>query len=371
MKTVKVIVVIVILGLVAWGLASLNGSRSTTDNGSIKVGVLIMGSGQAASYGENQQETLSIALDEINKSGGILGRQVQLIYEDGKCDSKEGATAASKLINIDKVDFVISAECSGPTASALPIVKAAKKLYLITAASVPGIADADNYIFRVGPSDAIQGKDLANAVTKLGYKKPAILYSNDEYGKGIKNVFVSNIPNTVEEAFPMDLIDARTNLLKIKDAKPDALVIIGHNDGHYKIVLKQIKELGIGLPLFASESFNSSLLTAGDKSMDGIIATAYSSPQNEKRAELNKEVKEKYGKDIGIFGDFSYDTLYVLKTAVDNAGSFDLDKIRSALLSMSYDGTTGITKFDSKGEVSTKGFLVHQVKNGQFVNLAI
>src|SRR3989344_6415480 len=84
-------------------------------NGSYKIGVMLALTGDAATYGLPEQQAIKIAADEINSKGGINGKKIEIIYEDGKCNPKDGNAAAQKLINVDKVKVIIGGSCSGET----------------------------------------------------------------------------------------------------------------------------------------------------------------------------------------------------------------------------------------------------------------
>src|SRR4051812_38203363 len=106
----SVVGVVVVIGLVWWGMAKNNASASV-----IKIGAIGPFTGDAAVYGQPMQNTIKLAVDQLNAAGGINGKQIEMVYEDGKCDGQDGASAAQKLVNVDGVQSIIGGFCSGET----------------------------------------------------------------------------------------------------------------------------------------------------------------------------------------------------------------------------------------------------------------
>lgn len=343
-------------------------NKTTQSRGVITIGGIIPSTGVAAEYGANEIEAINLAVEEINKAGGVLGKDLKVVLEDTKCDAKEGANAVTKLININKVDVVASFECSGPTFSGAPVTESNKKVFMAAVATAPGLAEKGNYIFRVTPNDAAQGKDLAEAVYAKGYQKTAVIYVNNDYGLGVKKVFEANFKGKVvaAEAVATDASDFKTNLTKIKGYSPDSvlLVLLGKQ---YVTTFKQMKELGLNAQIFGSETFkDDSILKDIGSLAENVFATHYSSPISSVRDAWVVSMKSKYGKEPGVFADFAYDLVMVYSEAIKKAGATDSDSIKTALQALKYNGVTGVTEFDSDGEVKGKSFSLYVVKNGKF-----
>jgi len=155
----------------------------------IKIGIIGPLTGNAGEYGQNIKNALGMALEEINKTGGVKGRKLQLIYEDSACEPAKGVTAIQKLINVDEISIVIDMACSSVALAEAPIAETSKVLLMLSTASNYKIKDAGEYIFRVFPSDAFQGKELAEFIISSNYKKVAVIYINNDYGFGLQKVF--------------------------------------------------------------------------------------------------------------------------------------------------------------------------------------
>src|SRR3989338_295532 len=126
--------------------------------GTYKIGVMLPLTGDGAAYGLPIQKSIKIALDEVNAKGGVNGRMLEPVYEDSKCNPKDGNAAAQKLVNVDKVKVIIGGVCSGETMGAAPITEANKVILISPSATSPDITDkGGDFVFRLSPSDAFAG----------------------------------------------------------------------------------------------------------------------------------------------------------------------------------------------------------------------
>lgn len=368
-KTRILLVGLAVLVLAGTGcVKQVSTDKATRSKGVVTIGGIIPSTGVAAEYGANENDAINLAVGEINNAGGLLGKELKVVLEDTKCDAKEGASAVTKLINVNKVDVLASFECSGPTFSGVPVAASNKKMFVAAVSTAPGLAAKGEYVFRITPNDAAQGTDLANAVYSRGYKNVAVLYLNNDYGVGIKNVLVANYQGKVvaAEAIATEASDFKTELTKIKGLNPDVvvLVLLGKQ---YVTAFKQMKELGLKAQVFGSETFkDDSILKDIGSLAEGVFATHYSSVSSSVRDAWSAKMKSKYGKEPGVFADFAYDLVMVYAEAIKKAGVVDSDSIKTAMQGLKYDGVTGVTEFDIDGEVKGKSFSLYVVKNGKF-----
>lgn len=356
-------------GIGQTGLAGLPAAEP--GSGAVQIGVMLPLTGDNALYGESFGTALELAKEEINANGGILGKKVEFVAEDSRCDAKAGVAAINSLVRLKAMKIVIAAECSGPSLAAAPIAESAGVLYLVALASNPDIKYSGDYVFRIAPSDSQQGKDLAMVVFRGGSRNAGILSGDNSYGEGIAKVFAGEFENlggkiTVWQRFNQADSDFRTQLLKIKEAKPDALFIPGYPQA-YALIIKQMSELDMNVQVFSADTFkDESILNAvGDKA-EGIILTAYAESGTPALEKFRQAYRARYGKEYGPYGDYAYDSLFVLKAGIEQAKSFDPEVLKKSLYGLDYNGVTGETKFDSYGEVS-KPYGVFIVKGGKFV----
>ena len=226
----------------------------------IKIGFIGPLSGDVASMGQSAKAAVELAVEEINSNGGVSGRPLEVIYEDGKCEPKDSTSAANKLVNIDGVAVIIGGLCSGETLAAAPIAEIGKTVLLSYCSSNPKITEAGDYIFRDYPSDAFQGKVAAEKIyNELNAKNVAILYCLGDWCVGIKDVFKKRFGElggsiTIEEGYEQDARDLRTQITKIKDSKPDLIYFLGYTEASI-VGLKQLKEMGVEIPKFGGDAW--------------------------------------------------------------------------------------------------------------------
>ncbi|MHA1757143.1 MAG: ABC transporter substrate-binding protein, partial [Promethearchaeota archaeon] len=205
--------------------------------------------GDAALYGQSIKKGIDIAVAEINKTGGIKGRKILVIYEDSKALPAEGVTAFKKLINIHNVPAVIGDAVSSVTLAIAPIAEKDKIVVLSPLSSAPAITHAGDFIFRNVPSDLFGGKVAAYfAVKHQCWTSLAILYINNDFGVGLKEVFSDVVESlggkiVASEAYEQGSTDFRTQLSKIKETDPDAIFLVGYREAPQ--ILIQAKEKGI------------------------------------------------------------------------------------------------------------------------------
>lgn len=191
-----------------------------------------------------------------------------------------------------------------------------------------------------------------------------MLFVNDAYGKGIHDVFLEEFrsPFVASESFSDSQTDFRTSLAKINAQKPDLLVLIARKES--SLILKQAKELGLQVPVITSESFkNPDFVQAAGDSAEGVY-TVYFSPSTSD-AGFKQRFLEANNKEPSTFAEYGYDAVMAVYHAMKKAGT-DPIAIKNALYSVEFDGATGHVRFDSKGEVTGKTFIIYQVQNGQF-----
>ncbi|MBI1934526.1 ABC transporter substrate-binding protein, partial [Candidatus Peregrinibacteria bacterium] len=151
----------------------------------IKIGFIGPLTGDAAALGKDILNGTQIAVEEVNANGGINGKQVQIITEDGRCSGSDATNAAQKLINIDHVVAIVGGSCSSETLAAAAVAESAKTIVMSPSASSPDITQAGEYIFRVYPSDAYKTTAIVKLFQERKYKKIALITENNDYAVAI------------------------------------------------------------------------------------------------------------------------------------------------------------------------------------------
>lgn len=329
---------------------------------SVVIGVMAPLTGDAAVYGESTQRGVELALAD---SG--LENTVTLAVQDSRCDAKDATNAVNSLINIDGTQAIVGELCSGATLAAAPVAEENEVVLVSPASTAPTVTEAGEYIFRVIPSDALQGAFGAELVAGDGYTRLAVLYVNDDYGTGFQQVLAEQFPSqggtvVAAESFGAGDTDLRTQLTKIRAANPDALYIISNSPDAAIAGLKQVKELGLSVALYASEGLKSQDVVDGAAgAAEGMVVSSVS-PGNEAFATAYTQA---YGEAPGPFAAQAYDAMTAILDAVE-AGATTGPQIQAFLDGYAFTGVTGELAFDENGDVAGV-YEVSVVENGAFV----
>lgn len=337
--------------LLSAGLMAGCGSEKSSGGGGkdgkeILIGANLELSGGVASYGQSILEGLNLALDEINKVG-IDGKKIKLIKVDNKSDAAETTSAATKLVDQNKVSAIIGAATSTNTLAQVQIAQS-KKIPLITPTGTsPTITEdkgkLNDFVFRTCFIDPFQGTVAANFATNELKVKTAAIYidSSSDYAKGLaaafKESFEKNGGTIVGEEFYVQKdTDFRSTLTRIKSKNPEFVFLPGYYE-EVGLILKQARELGLDAPFMGGDGWDSpKLIEIGGKEATNntFITNHYSSgDQDPKIQEFVKAFKAKYkDKTPDAFNALGYDTLYFLADAIKRAGSVDPEKIQKALV---------------------------------------
>ncbi len=357
-----IIWVVVILVVLVGGYFLLTAPAQET--GPIKIGLSSPMTGEAASYGDAFLGGAMLAVKEINDTGGINNRLIELVVEDDKCSS-DGATVYNKLANIDKVVGIVGPMCSAAAGPAVSIAQNAGVPSIIVA-SAPGLTKAGDYIFRNYPSDSLQGKFAADYVyNTLGKRKAAIIYVQNDWGQGIKNVFGDRFKELggeilYDEGIPQDSSDLRTLITKVKSVKPDVLFFPVYPKNAVS-GLKQIKDLKLNVTIVSGDGFDGKEVTEADGA-EGVLYTVAKLGLPE---DFQKKVEEISGKGTNIFTPFAYDGVKIFAEVIRKVGT-DKQAIKDELSKLYY--TNGISlpvvEFDKDRDLKSAEFEIKIIKGG-------
>jgi branched-chain amino acid transport system substrate-binding protein len=350
---------------------------SATPPQDIKIGVLFPMTGDAASYGEKGKKAIDLATEEINAKGG---KKVSAIFEDSRAEPKTGVTAAQKLIDVDKVPVIVGDIVSSVTLAIAPAAEKGQVVVIAPTSSAPGITNAGNYIYRVWPSDLVEGTKIAELAAGKGYKNIAILHLNNDYGSSIADIFKKTLEGkgskvVLSEGYLDKATDFRAVLTKIAGLKPDAIYVAGYFADTARI-LKQAKELGIQSQILGTTAIEDpEFLKLAGNSAEGMIyplATGFD-PTIIKTPQVEAFVtafKKKYNTEPGWVEAHSYDAFMLSYQAANSInGQVTGTGLKSYLDgNKDYEGVTGKIAFDQNGDV-LKPVVFKTIQNGKFVAL--
>ena len=341
----------------------------------IKIGEYASLTGKEAGFGQTSHHGVVLALEEINAAGGVLGKKLELAYEDNQTKSGESATAVKKLISRDRVIALIGEVSSGRSLEAAPIAQAAKIPMIAPAATNPTVTEKGDYIFRVCFIDPFQGTVMAKfALSDLNAKKVAILSSvSNAYSVGLAKFFQETFTKgggtvPIEQKYSEGDKDFRAQLTAVKAANVDAIFVPGYYT-ESALIVRQARELGINVPVIGGDGWeDEQLLKIGGDALNGCYYSTHFSAENSDPAVVKfvTKYKARWNNEVpGAFSALGYDAVQVLADAIKRAGTTDGPKLRDALAATKgFAGASGVTTID-KDRNATKGATIIAIKNGK------
>ncbi len=350
----------------------------------IKIGVVWPLTGPIAAAGSYLVAGLKIEAERINSQGGIIGRPIELLIEDGANDPAQSVSAAEKLVTRDKIDLFMGAWGSSPT---LAVSASVTKKYGIphiaeTASSVK-VTNQDGkrpnpWLFRISPHSEMDAQNSVPLFPKMGFSKVALLLVNTDWGRGSATIFPevmkkAGITTVMSEFINQDATDFLTQLTKIKNSEADSIYIVTEQ-AQTALILKQHKQLALNQKVLTSSgSIPEGLVElAGKESAEGTYMLVYFAPWFPELTKIPQEAKWfvdeylKRGNSPKGFGECyrGFDGLKAMKAALEIAKTTDKEKVREALAKVDTQGLTGRIKFDEFGQSSPNIYVV-QVKDGK------
>lgn len=352
------------------GLSLVEGRAADT----IRVGEYASLTGKDASFGQTSHKGLTMAFEEINAGGGVLGRKFELLTEDNQTKPGESATVAKKLISRDKVVALVGEVSSGRSLEAAPIAQLSKIPMIAPAATNPEVTKKGNYIFRVCFIDPFQGTAMAKfAKDDLKARKVAILFSvSNPYSVGLakffRETFVANGGQVAtEKSFSEGDKDFRAQLTAVKAAGVDAIFVPSYYT-EAALVVRQARALGLTVPFFGGDGWEApQLLELGGEAMEGCYYSTHFSPENSAPdvQEFVKKYQARWGQTPDAFSALGYDAAYVLADAIKRAGGTAGPKLRDALAATKdFPGVTGSTTINENRD-ATKPATILVIKGGK------
>jgi branched-chain amino acid transport system substrate-binding protein len=348
----------------------------------IKVGLLAPLTGFAAADGASVKNSVDLAVEKINKAGGLLGKKIELVTYDDRADAKEAVALAQKLIQQDQVVGLVAGSYSMPTRAVAPLFQD-EGLPLVAAYAIhPDVTKAGDFNFRNGFLGAVEGRAAAHtAVELLKAKKIALLTSDNDFGRTLAegfNEYLAKFAKGKAEivmalTYPMSEKDFKPYLSKIKEVNPDVIFSSGY---YFQTgpVLKQARELGMKTQIIGEEGADSpkTLEIAGDAAEGFVIVTNLNrDDQRPFVQEFLKDYETRFKIQPDMVGASAYDAFMILCDGIQRAKSTGGKAVRDAIAATKdYNGLTGVIKGFNKGEV-VKEVQVQQVKSGRFRYLGV
>ena len=344
----------------------------------IRIGFIAPLTGDAAAFGVPAQNAVKLAVEQINKNGGIAGRQIEVSYEDGKCTGQDAASAAQKLVNATGVKYIIGGFCSSESFAIVPIASPAKVVVISPGSSAPKLSESGPYFLRNNPNDNAPGIALADYAAKK-YKAVAIISEQTDYGQGIKSVFSAEAQKqglaiVSTQDYTSDTTDFRSLLVKVQSAHPDVIFINPQTSANFLRIAKQARQLGISAAFMTTAVADDTKIISPDSgtAINGAVITLPPGLTTDgKGASFTADYTAAYGAapSFGFYAAAAYDDVYLLGQAISSAGD-DSTKVEQYLHAMpSYTGAIGTYSFDQNGDLVGMTPVIQQIANGKLVGM--
>lgn len=328
-------------------------------------------SGDSVAIGPHMRNGAQMAIDEINDSGGVLGRKLKLVAEDDACDPQTAAAAANKLVS-QKVVASVGGYCSGATLPTLPVFDRAKIPMVIPAANSDQLVEKKlPYVFLVNSTGTQQSTTAVEWIGRLGLKRTVVVHDNTSYAKNIADLTVASLRERAAGSIAIAKGEndhgAAVSATLAKD--PDMIYFTGyHADGG--LFIRQLRQAGYqGKIMVADGAAHTDLIKiAGAEKAQGVYATMTGLPEFTPGAQdWITKYRAKFGSEAGPYSTQSYDAVRLVADALRRAGSTDGAKLREALEKT--DGFamfSGPLRFTPDHTLTTSGFVILEVKGEKF-----
>lgn len=340
-----------------------------------KIGAVLPLSGDISEYGKRCRDGIDLAVQEINASGGVKGKQISIVYEDDKGIPRDGVSALQKLISIDKTQVVIGAVASSVSLAMVPVVEQNKVVLFSPASSSPKLSGSSRFFFRNWPSDVLEAGAMALfAYDSLRLRKVAILWVNNDYGLGLMSEFRRNFEAregkiVSSQSYPQNGVEFKSQLTKFKRVEPDAIYLAGYHKEMGQAT-KQIRELGIKAQILGDADYGVEELLgiAGGAAEGAIYGTPAYDPADKDTAVQGfaQRFDTKYSRQPSVFEANAYDAVRIIATVMDS-GVVTGEQIAARLKALKdYPGAAGRTTFDENNDVH-RPTKIKVVRGGKFV----
>ena len=367
------------------GAALVLGAFSAFAADPIKIGSVLSVTGPAAFLGDPELKTLQQYVEDINKKGGVLGRQLELVHYDDGSDAGKANGFTKRLIDDDKVDILVGGTTTGATMSAAPLVEKAGIPFISLAGAVVIVEPVKKFIFKTPHTDRMAAEKVFEDMKKRGISKVALLSETSGFGGSGKKETEAvaakyGMTLVANETYGPKDTDMSPQLTKIKNTPGvQAVFIFGLGQGP-AIATKNYKQLSVNLPLYhahgvASEEF----IKLAGPAAEGVRLPAAAllvadkldakDPQKPVVTGYTKAFQEKWKTDVSTFGGHAYDGLMLAVDAIKRAGSTDKAKVRDALeATKGYVGTGGIVNMSATDHMGLdlSAFKMLEIKNSDW-----
>jgi len=351
----------------------------------IKIGAIFSVTGPASFLGAPEAKTAQMLVDKINAQGGVLGQKLELIIKDSSGSPEKAVSFAKQLIEEDKVLAIIGPSTSGETMQIKKLCEENQMILVSCAAADAIVNPLAKYVFKTPQKDSQAATWIYRTMKEKGITKIAVLTGNDGFGASGKKQLeelakTEGIEIVANEVYDKQATDLTDVLTKVKSTPGVQAVVNWSIVPAQSIVAKNMKQLGMTIPLFQSHGFgNPKYVEQAGVAAEGILFPAGrllvvdelpdSHPQKKLLATYKKDYEAAYKENVSTFGGHAYDAVLIVTEALKKAGTTDRDKVRDAIENLhGLVGTAGIYNFSATDHtgLDLTAFEMLTVKNGKF-----
>ena len=345
----------------------------------IKIGVSCALTGDYAVYGMASKEGTELAVDEINKAGGINGRKIEIIWRDDMLNIDKAVSIAHELVGNPEIVAITGLVGSRAVLASGPIYQRAEVPTIAISASAPGVPLIGDYIFRVFVRAIPVGRHMGRTIgERLKPKRVGMIHQIDDFElaikKGVKEALGEyGIPlEPIINYSPGEISDFRPLLAKLQKAEPKPdLAYFAMSATEFSTICIQAKKMRFDIPIVTdgTNHFQDVIKIAGDAVEGVYLNTVWFDDKenpNPLVAKFVRAIQEKYGHEPSSFAIWGYEAIYMLAEAL-KVNSTDRKAIRDALMKVKRDGALGQLEFDKDGDVEFTGLTPLKIENGKFV----
>ncbi|MEI2782088.1 MAG: ABC transporter substrate-binding protein [Candidatus Competibacter sp.] len=347
----------------------------------IKIGSFLTVTGPASFLGDPELKTLQMYVEDINAKGGVKGRKLELVHYDTGGKAQDAVSFVKRMIQNDKVDLIVGGTTSGDTLAVIPEVEKAGIPLISLAGGIEIVEPVKKWVFKTAHTDRMAAAKIFEDLRKRNLTKVALITGDGGFDKSGREQLLKLAPQygitiVADESYGNKDTDMTTQLTKIRGSDAQAIINFGFGQAP-AIVTKNIKQLGIALPLYQSHGVASKTFIdlAGDAA-EGVRLPAAAlvvaeqlpdaDPQKPVLIAYKKQYEAKHG-PVSTFGGHAYDGLYIAVGALQRAGGADKATVRDEIeKTKGFIGTAGVFNMSPEDHMGLNldAFKMVEIRNG-------
>jgi len=340
----------------------------------VVVGAILSLSGEGAYYGQAIRQGMDLAVEQVNAAGGIQGNPLRVLYRDSASSPDDAEKAAVELYDRYDVPLIVGAVLSSETLRVAQIAERRHKILLSPASSSPEISRAGHYVFRVYPSDALEGMYMAQlAQSELALRRVAVVAIDNAFGRGLVSVFGQSFRGETPPrifTYPQRGADYAGLVGQVEAWGPDGIYLVGYYDD-VAAILREIRRRSLPARVLSTSGFAGPrvLQEAGEAAEGVIFPQTVFDPESQDPtvAGFVRDFRARYKTNPDLWAAHGYDAVRVTAEAIRRGEGPVPDRLARALLTIqNFPGASGTLSFNPEGDVVQypRAFIVH---HGRFV----